>query len=358
MARWISLVGWMGIAGGMAVCILGFSAFLAPGFWFTDNMSFFQRQFVGAALCGLIGGLAGLTVSHRLPVLYRKSILILGVMIVTLGGLLMARIDAVTPDMPEAEGARPAKRIRLVSINLEHLDLRDEILIAYLDSLKADVIVLEETSFGWQRRHMTGSGGTSELTSFGPYPVHVAEGTLGDVVVFSRFPVTRLTPVTITGHDNGNPYDDTNREVLSLTLDLGDQPLNLIAVHPSSPRTPARWSDRQAYFEAVGTEIDRLDAQAPLIVFGDWNLSPWSGHFLRLLTDNGLTTAFPDGLPQTTRFFFDYRLHWLLGAIVDHVAVSAGIVIDNVELGPVLPTDHLPLVVDVSVAGPATVNAN
>ncbi|WP_417671953.1 endonuclease/exonuclease/phosphatase family protein [Roseibium sp.] len=358
LGHWISLVGWMGIAGGIAVCFLGFSAFIAPDFWFTDNMSFFLRQFLGAGICGLVGGLGGLTVSHRLPVLYRKLLLVLAILLITLGGLMMARIDAVTTSASSIHAGEDTTNIRLVSINLENLYLGDETLSAYLDALQADVIVLQETSLGWQKQRLHHREGTTDLTALNSYPAFIAEGRLGDLVIFSRFPLKRTDAITIEGFENGNPYDHTDREILSLTLDVDGRPLNLIAVHPNSPRSRNRWLDRQSYLEAVASEYQRLGTQEPAVILGDWNLSPWSGHFLKILTDNGLTTAFPGGFPQTTRFFFDYRLHWLLGAIVDHVAVSKDIRIDHVELGPPLPTDHLPLVVDLSLVTGSKVNAN
>ncbi len=342
--RWLSLAGWLGIAGGISVCLLGFSAFVAPGFWFADNMSFFLRQFLGAGVFGFFGGAAGLIARHRLPLLYRKLLTVLLVMLITFGGLMMARIDALTQAPSEGESHPAGKAVRIVSINLEHLPLTDGTLVSFLEDVRPDVLVLQEVAWQWQRR----DAAIRSIAGTGPYPDNLVETDLGDIVVFSDLPVLRTDHV-VSGDQTGLRKD--LREIVSLKLDLGGTALDLTTVHPDSPRSLDRWQRRQDYLAALDTEVQRLSNEdgAAQVVIGDWNLSPWSGHFLSFLERNGLSTGFPNGMPQTTRFFYDYRLHWLLGAVVDHVAVSDEVRIAQVELGPDIGSDHLPLIVDLMI---------
>jgi len=350
LSRWTSLVGWMGIAGGIAVCLLSISAFIAPGYWFTDNMSFFLRQFFGAGLCGFLAGASGLTVAHRQPRLYGKAVLVLAVLLITVFGLMAARVDAITSSTANSP-TTTSSSIRVVSINLERLFLVDETLSAFLQQTKPDVLVLEETGWGWQRHRWQRRIGATPIAGHGALPEHLFAGRLGDLVVFSRFPISASETIDVIG--NAETHDEADREILSLTLDVDGAALKLLALHPASPRTRPRWMDRQAYLATLNSQIQKSnsteDRAEPTLVIGDWNLSPWSGHFLKMLTDNNLRTAFPGGIPQTTRFFFDYRLHWLLGAVVDHFAVTPDIEIQKVELGPDIGSDHLPLIVDVAI---------
>ncbi|MEJ8472659.1 endonuclease/exonuclease/phosphatase family protein [Roseibium algae] len=352
LSRWISLSGWMGLIGGIAVSLLALSAFIAPNFWFTDNMSFFQRQFLGAGICGFIGGLAGLTVPHRLPLLYRKILVVLLVFLVTVGGLMMARIATVSKPMDETQHLNEPgrKSIRVVSINLERLFLADGGLASYLAEVRPDVIIVEEVAWRWQEERRRRQLDNTQLTGYRAYPSQLAVGELGDIAIFSRFPILRNEPILVPGEAEGT--SEAAREIMSLTLDVDGTPLNLLAVHPASPRSKPRWQDRQTYLQTLTSEVSRLQKTETnnTLVIGDWNLSPWSGHFLKFLTDQNMSTAFPGGFPQTTRFFFDYRLHWLLGAVVDHFAVSPGIDILNVSLGPDIRSDHLPLVVDLALS--------
>ncbi len=50
----LSLIGWCGSLGAIAVSVLGLLAFLAPDVWLADNMSFFLRQFLAAGLAGVL----------------------------------------------------------------------------------------------------------------------------------------------------------------------------------------------------------------------------------------------------------------------------------------------------------------
>ena len=350
MARLLSLAGWLSLAGGFGFCLLGLSAFIAPGFWITDNMSFFVRQFLGFGICGFAGGLIGLAVRHRLPGLYRRLLLILLVLVVTLASLMVARVAAVT-DTDATSASAGGKDLRLVSINLEHLFFGDESLFTYLSELDADIIVLQESGWEWQQYAWDRRVGPTQIAGSGPYHAHVGSGALKGIVIFSRYPIETLRYTPIKGPEQIEGYFDLDREFISLEIDVNGTPLSMIAVHPMTPRKGPLWGLRQDYFSKLREEADRLskNASGNLVIIGDWNTSPWSGNFLTFLTDLDLTTSFPAGIPQTTRFFFDYRLHWLLGAVVDHVAVSPQVHIKAVALGPELPTDHLPLVVDLTI---------
>jgi len=344
----LSLLGWCGSLGALGVSVMGLSAFFAPDYWFADNMSFFLRQLLAAGLAGCLGGALGLLVRHRLPLAYRLLWGVALVAVMALAGLTGARTLANTkPIGPLAAGDRPVK---IISINIEHLFLGDEVLQAFLKKEQADIIVFQEVLWWLQERRWERLGLDIGGAGENGFPEYLKVGDLGGLAVYSRFPVLKAEEQVIRGTlpPGANVYYDADRELLSLTLDTGKAPLHLVVIHPDSPRTEARWQNKRRYFDEVDAILDTLkaDFDANILAIGDWNSAPWSARFQETLERNGLKTAYPDGWPQTTRFFFDYRLHWILGAPVDQFAVSKDLQIVDVDVGPHIGSDHLPIIVE------------
>jgi endonuclease/exonuclease/phosphatase (EEP) superfamily protein YafD len=350
-SRLLSLTGWAGMAGGVVVTGLGLSAFAAPDYWFSDNMSFFLRQFLGAGALGLAAALAGLAVSHRWSGGYRTLAVLFAVSYLLLAGLTVGRTLVAAAPGAEADGR---STLRIVSINLEQLYLRDETLTRYLWEIDADILVFQEVGWWWQKKRLAGSDLAEAENRKSPLPDHHYNGELGDIVIFSRYPIRNAKTIVL----EGTPVDGevVSNEILSLDLMVDDTPLKLIAVHPASPRNKPYWEDRQRYLSDLASLTEKAvgGSSGPVVLIGDWNLSPWSAHFVSFLDRFSLGTALDSFIPKTTRFFFDYRLRWLIGAVVDHVAVTADLGISEVKLGPDIGSDHVPLVVDLMMPLSAT----
>ncbi|MHA7777060.1 endonuclease/exonuclease/phosphatase family protein [Roseibium sp. M-1] len=346
----LSLIGWCGSLGAIASCALGLAAFLAPEVWFTDNMSFFLRQFLAGGLAGCVAGGIGLLIRHRLGFLYRAVWFLALLAFLSLAGFTGVRTLANTKPLgPVAAGDRPLK---VISINIEHLFLGDKVLASFLEKEQPDVVVIEETLWYLQERRWERFGLPVGGAGENGFPQYLKVGDLGGLAVYSRFPIIGEESRIIKGDvpPGTNVYFDGDRELMSLTLDTGAAPFHLLVIHPDSPRSKARWQNKQRYFDEVDAVIDGLKAENGdnILAIGDWNSSPWSARFQETLSRNGLKTAYPGGWPQTTRFFFNYRLHWILGAPVDQFAVSKDLQVVNVSLGPDVGSDHLPLIVELA----------
>ena len=350
LRSYFSLICWCGCLGALLVGAMGLSNFAAPKFWLADNMSFFLRQFLAAGLAGCLAGTAGLFMRHRLALLYKTVWALAVLSLVSLAALTALRTVDNTVSLARLDS--DAQPIKVISINLEHLFLGDRVLKAFLEKENADIIVIQEALWWLQERRWERLGLPVGNAGSNGFPEHLVVGELGGLVVYSRFPVLNSDSRIIEGalRPGANVYYNADRELLSLTLDTGTSPLHMLVIHPDSPRTKSRWKNKRRYFD----EVDRVlaDLQGThgenILAIGDWNSSPWSGRFQETLAENNLVTAYPDGWPQTTRFFFDYRLHWILGAPVDQFAVSKDFPVLNVSLGPHIGSDHLPLIVEIS----------
>lgn len=335
------IFGWAPLLGALTFCALGLSTYAAPDYWFSDNMSFFLRQLGFGALCGVIWGCV-LIFSG-----WMKGRLFKGLTLGLAGGLMLLALMTTlrTMALSEDPNSAAAPDLKLISINLERLYLNNKTLTDYLEAENADILLFQET-FWWQQDRLLAIDGLTEIAGLGPYPEHLVRGELGQTSIFSKFPITNVEYIEVPATDIRNLTG--YREIVILDIETPQGPIQLFAVHPNSPRSPTRWQERQNYLALLTEAVQRRQqaSNSPVIIMGDWNTSPWSGHFFTLLDKTGLNTAFPNGIPQTTRFFYDYRLHWILGAIVDHVAISDDFQFADVSLGPDVGTDHLPLEVE------------
>lgn len=346
-----SLACWCGSLGALTFCVLGLSSFAAPDYWFADNMSFFLRQFLAAGLIGCLMGTLGLWIPHRLRLIYRFIWLLAVVSFGALVGFTAARtLENTTAISSPGSGGLA---IKVISINTERMFLGDKRLTAFLEREQPDILVIQEALWWlqerrWERLELP----IGELGQKG-FPDHVEVGASGSLVVYSNLPFQTKTSRIVRGelHDTASVIHDPDRELLQVSLDTGTTPLKLLAVHPDSPRNLIRWQNKRLYFDEADTVIQdlRKAGNAPLLVIGDWNSAPWSARFQQTLSRNGLKTAYPGGWPRTTRFFFDYRLHWILGSPVDQFAISDGIRVLDVSTGPDIGSDHLPLIVELEL---------
>ncbi|MEH0069817.1 endonuclease/exonuclease/phosphatase family protein [Pannonibacter sp. Pt2-lr] len=241
-ARLLRLAAIAGLLVALLFGLLAFGPFVAPDIWFADNMSFFLPQLIGggfaavflAAICIRIAG------RPRPGKQLRRLFLFTGLVLsVALGLALYHTYRIVAPGLAGASVAG-TKNLRIVSINLETRYLGDPDFMAYLESLKPDILVFQETEWPYQMRHRKRQGDDTPLIGLGPYFSNFLIGDLGGVVAFSRYPIRTSTTTAVKGECGPHRYG--NREVLTAALDVDGSPFNLVAVHPDSPRSPAAGS--------------------------------------------------------------------------------------------------------------------
>ena len=113
-----------------------------------------------------------------------------------------------------------------------------------------------------------------------------------------------------------------------------DLSYQVLAVHPEAPINPSWAKGRNAQFE----EIARLThtSNVPLIVMGDFNCTPWSPYFTKLLNESGLVDArLGFGLVPTWQAH--NPLFWLP---IDHALVSPELHVQNFKTTPAIDSDH------------------
>jgi endonuclease/exonuclease/phosphatase (EEP) superfamily protein YafD len=271
-----------------------------------------------ALLLGLALVLAGVTRHWRIA----------GVAALGLALNLWPMYGVIFESAAPAPAPADARAVRVVAFNV-YVGNGDLARIAtYLESLAPDVVVLEEVTTSSAERL------TPLLPALAHRYVAVEEGVRG-VAVFSRWPLVAPRQVTHDGRMIGVRAD----------VDLGDRWLRLYGAHLNWPLVPKAAEGRNAQLAALGREL--AECQDACVVVGDFNTTPWSGHFRGLVkrsgfrdcaAGRGLLTTWPAGLPA------------LLRIRIDHCLASAAVSVADVQVGASAGSDHLATINVLSVA--------
>ncbi len=232
---------------------------------------------------------------------------------------------------PQAPQGAADRNLRVISANLlMHNDAEPGGFLRFLTEQQPDVLFLQETEDRWQKA-IAASG------LFG-YPSSSNLPARDDMKVFSRLPI--LSEVRLS---SAQAYE---RYPMRLVLGTENDPLILYALHPDTPRSPARWKGRNAYLDGLADAVLSEKEGAKLILAGDWNTPPWSPYFARFFEKSGLFFARASNVPVMTRF--SRRLPFRFGSMIDHIAVSGALRLASWRVGPDFGSNHIPVVADLS----------
>jgi endonuclease/exonuclease/phosphatase (EEP) superfamily protein YafD len=226
-----------------------------------------------------------------------------------------------------APAPRDAKPVRVVAFNIHVANDDVESIARYLESLDADVVVLEEVLPATAERL---------VPALPSLPEHYLEADhgIGGIVIFSRWPLLAPQPASRDGQPLGARVD----------VDLGDRRLRLFGVHLHWPLVPAAARVRNAQLAALGLEL--AECHGACVVVGDFNVTPWSSHFRDLLKMSGARDcARGRGWLPTWRS----GLPAILRIRIDHCVAAGALGIADVRTGKSMGSDHFATINDLLV---------
>lgn len=264
-------------------------------------------------LHGVIAMLPVLVVFGRDP---RWGRVLLVLMALGLAPWLMAAFSA------RAEApAVVATSVRVASANVYYYNRDRERLVAAFTEIDPDVLGLVEV--GDEDRRLL------KQDPRWPHQVWSSRRDLFKVALLSKQRI-----VTSQIHE----YEGTN--AIEVLLDLGEAPLRILLVHPFSPTTPELAQRRDRALVQVARQCAM--SREPIVVMGDWNISPGAPLWRPLSAISGLRPA-PGHQPATWPWFAGP-----CGIAIDHIlAREAGL--DDLRAFTLPGSDHRGLVVTVSV---------
>ncbi len=295
-----------------SVALATLAAMAADRFWLFELLSHFRVQYVAVMLVLL----AIFATTSR------------WVLAATLLPLLALNILPVLPYLAsEQPAAGPVGSLTLASINLWSRNDDSEAVLALLAAERPDVVVLQELTPDW-------ASATAGLAADYPYRVLRARPDNFGLALLSRYPIVHQRVIELAG--------EAEPAILA-TLQLGTEQLDVLGVHPVTPKSAELARRRNRQLAAIG-ELAAASSR-PLAVLGDFNATPWSPHFRRLLEETQLRSAARGrGLDFTWPTFMP-----LLGIPIDHCLVSDQVKVVKHWHGPFIGSDHYPLFTEIAI---------
>lgn len=234
--------------------------------------------------------------------------------------------------LPTAQPPAGNQKIRVMSFNVLASSTAYDRVKRQVADRAPDVLLVVEYDNEWH----------SELQSLiddQMYPYHhrVPRWHGFGIAVFSKLPLSnkKIFQLTSSSTDVPMPVCD---------VQVGDKTIRLAGMHVLSPTSRYRLELRNQQFEQAAKILSANDA--PTIIAGDFNCTPWSPFLNEFLE----TTGYRD-----SRHGFGYqgtwnaRYRWPALIPIDHAFVSPEIHVHDRFVGDSTASDHYPIIFEVSV---------
>ncbi|MEM6855624.1 MAG: endonuclease/exonuclease/phosphatase family protein [Planctomycetota bacterium] len=306
-------------SAALLLWLLGFAAtagsvigLLGDRPWFFDLFTHFRLQYAAALLLAVVG---------MLWLRKWKSVGVFGAALV-LNAVLLAPLW-IAPTPPPASGAG----LRLVAFNVLTANRNPSAVIDWVNLENADLLIMQEVNAAWIEQLDQGLAGYTRLPTDS-----IREDNFGMAMYLrSDWEAQAIEAMT----------DPAGVPRLEVVIDLYGQPVWIIGVHTLPPVSGAYSRYRREQLAEAAQRVALSDA--PVILAGDLNATRWSAPMRRLLRDTELRdSAEGFGLQGT----WPSGLGWTGMIPIDHVLVSPDIAVEDRRVGPMLGSDHRPVVVD------------
>ena len=307
----VTFGGPLGIVGIM-IALLSVMAFYGEWWWLLDIAANFRPQLLVMGLGVLLGGAA----------LRARGVAAIGLVVVALN------LGPILPLYWGAGATATDSELRIASYNLLQSATEDRgEVIEWLRTVDADVVFLQEASLRWAR--------------------FIRRADLGWTVIdprprdYESFGTLALVPVDA----DVTFVDVLYRRSPAVTLEVDGEAVTVLGIHALSPYGRAQSEIRDTEFLELADWVNGLGNL--VIVAGDFNASPFSWSFRRLLQVSDMQNSL-DGFGlqptwPTTNVF--------LRIPIDHLLYTDGFeVVDRQVLGS-FGSDHFPIVVDLALRG-------
>jgi endonuclease/exonuclease/phosphatase (EEP) superfamily protein YafD len=241
-----------------------------------------------------------------------------------LAAITMVNLAVIAPLFFGPPRARSAD-LRVISFNLLSSNESFEEVIDFISGSGADLVVLHEASLPWE--------------------VALADADLPYDLTMTRHPddifgTLVLAPAGSVVESYGFRIDDPR----AVAIGLPDG-VDVLAIHPLSPYTRSRAinRDRQLHFAQDWVNEQR----GPVVVVGDFNATPWSYPYRRLLAETALLDS---ARGFGVGWSYPVQSNPLLWVAIDHLLYSPELSVADRRLGPALGSDHFALTVDLATA--------
>lgn len=156
----------------------------------------------------------------------------------------------------------------------------------------------------------------------------------GGISIFSQHPL--ISPQSKKFKDG---------TVLVTSVQLKGKVVNAIAVHPLVPLKPLLFKRRNGLLKELTTYIKSIDRK-PLILLGDFNLTPWSPHYSQLVGNTKLHNTRlgfgvqPSWIESATHVHYPWWVTAIVKIPIDHIFVSQDFKVSDFRTAKAGNSDH------------------
>lgn len=230
-----------------------------------------------------------------------------------------------TSSTPKSPGS---KRLTLLHTNVFEKNTNYQAVLNLVNDSNADLVVLQELTEDWSKQ-------TATLQRKYPYSEIAPRADGAGMALYSRHPLENVQVLNL---------DSSAHIAIFARVNVGETALFVLALHPPTPMTPAKFENRNRQFREAAILLNSIDG--PKVLVGDLNTTMWSPYFGSLVRDAGLRDA---------RLEFGLKTSWplplpsFLRLPIDHCLISDDVGVDQVQVGAHIGSDHKPLVVELRI---------
>ena len=196
------------------------------------------------------------------------------------------------------------------TLTIAHLNTnRGQAVLTDLSDVTVDILLLQEVT------SELADTLSDQFTSYELVHSHPMTGTLGSAVLIRKESLVEITHTEIIYLPNKSV-----RPLIAADVQFGDKLIKLLSLHIIRPHH--EWADdfQKVELGAVAEWSQNMQQTVDyeVIIVGDFNVTPWSDRFLKLLADGqlndslvgyGLQNSWPSDLPNFLGIPIDHAIH-------------------------------------------------
>ena len=229
--------------------------------------------------------------------------------------------------LPVEHGTSATAEIKLVHANVYSRNKQFEKVAALVGQEKPDLIFLQEVTDEWV---------TAMQGLLPDYPHSYTQARTGNfgIAVFSKIPFDSVT------HFDSPPL---GYPTIIASIGPGESSTTIISSHPTIPLGRHLNDARNEHIRSIADKVRATPGK--VVLLGDFNESMWGPRYRGLVDTTGLKAARRGfGVVPTWPTFFPIAM-----IPIDHVFVSPDIEVTEFRSGHRIGSDHLPLIVTLSL---------
>lgn len=296
----------------VSLCLITLTGFMGRVWWIFDLSSHFRLQYlILLVMCAMIGLLGN---NYLLCILAGFGALVNFILILPL---------YLAPRRPQDT----ATRYRLLLSNVLGTNPHISATVNLIEKANPDIILLIEPTDTWLETILP------HLANY-PHRILVPRADNYGIALLSRHAFKRQETILL------GPYQKPS---IIASVDLEGKLLTLLGTHAQPPFNALDSAHRDQQIKEVVAYSNQFGK--PALILGDFNATSWSAA-LRDVSKAGW---------KDSRVGFGIQASWpvanpLLRVPIDHIFTTPDVVVHNRRLGSPVGSDHLPVILDFSIA--------